>query len=209
MDRKNHWDNIYKDKPASDVSWYQSRLEKSLALIRTTGVDRNAEIIDVGGGTSTLADDLLSAGFQHVTVLDVSLAAIQSAQTRLGARAKEITWLEADITQATLPEHRYDVWHDRAVFHFLTNPQDRRRYVDAVNHALKPGGHLIVATFGPQGPLQCSGLDIVRYTPEQLHDELGERYTPMQSLTEDHVTPVGKHQEFVYCYFRKQQESSD
>ena len=209
MDRKNHWDNIYKDKPASDVSWHQSHLEKSLALICATGVDRNAEIIDVGGGASTLADDLLSAGFQHVTVLDVSLAAIQSAQTRLGARAKEITWLEADITQATLPEHHYDVWHDRAVFHFLTNPQDRRRYVEAVNHALKPGGHLIVATFGPQGPLQCSGLDIVRYTPEQLHDELGERYSLTQSIAEDHVTPVGKHQEFVYCCFRKQQGSSD
>jgi SAM-dependent methyltransferase len=184
MDRKNHWDSVYASKKPNEVSWYQTRLEKSLELIHATGADKNASIT-------------------HLTVLDISAAAIQAAQARLGARAKEVTWLEADVTQARLPEQGCDVWHDRAVFHFLTDAEDRRRYVSAVDHAVKPGGHVIVATFGPRGPLQCSGLDIARYTPEQLYGEFGGNYAMQRSITENHVTPTGKHQEFIYCWCRK------
>lgn len=148
-------------------------------------------------------DDLLSSGFTNLTILDISAAAIKTAQTRLGAHAKKVTWLEADVTKIRMPENSYDVWHDRAVFHFLADAADRRRYISTVNRAVKPGGHVIVATFGPQGPLQCSGLDIARYTPQQQHGEFGGNYDLLRSITEDHVTPMGKHQEFIYCYCRK------
>ena len=203
MQNKAHWNSLYASKKSTEVSWHQTHLEKSLELIRATGVDESARIIDVGGGASTLVDDLLAAGFRHLTVLDISSAAIQNARTRLGKQADEVTWLEADITRAELPDHHYDVWHDRAVFHFLTDAADRHRYLAAINRAIKPGGHVIVATFGPHGPLRCSGLDIVRYTPEGLQREFGADYRLVQSVSEDHVTPAGKHQEFVYCYCRK------
>ena len=203
MNSKTHWEKIYAGRKTDELSWYRTHLEQSLALIQATGAGRKAQIIDVGGGSSTLVDDLLAAGFRHVTVLDISSAAIRDARTRLGKRADEITWLESDITRASLPRQYYDVWHDRAVFHFLTGAEDRRHYVETVNHAVKPGGHVIVATFGPHGPLQCSGLDIMRYTPEDLHREFGANYRLVQSITDDHVTPAGKHQEFIYCYCRR------
>jgi len=211
METKNkaHWEKIYASRKADEVSWYRTHLEQSLALIHATGAGAESQIIDVGCGASTLIDDLLAAGYQHVTVLDISSAAIEDARTRLGKRADDVTWLEADITRASLPRHHYDIWHDRAVFHFLTDAGDRQRYVEAVNHAVKPGGHVIVATFGPHGPLQCSGLGIVRYTPEELHQEFGADYRLVRSVTEDHVTPAGKHQEFVYCYCRKRQGSPE
>ena len=203
MNRKNHWENIYASKKPTELSWYQTRLEKSLELIHATGLGNTAEIIDLGGGASTLVDDLVTSGFIHVTVLDISSAAIKTAQERLGDRAKAVTWLEADVTQADLPPDHYDIWHDRAVFHFLTAADDRRRYVSAVNHAVRAGGHVIVATFGPHGPLQCSGLNIARYTPQQLFNELGRNFEFINSVTEDHMTPEGTHQEFIYCHFRK------
>jgi SAM-dependent methyltransferase len=203
MNGKAHWEKIYAGRNAGELSWYRTHLEQSLALIRATGAGAETRIIDVGGGASTLVDDLLAAGFRHVTVLDISPAAIRGARTRLGRRADDVDWREADITRVSLPRHHYDVWHDRAVFHFLTVAEDRRRYVEAVDRAVKPGGYVIVATFGPRGPLQCSGLDIVRYTPEELHHEFGADYRLVRSVTEDHVTPAGKHQEFVYCCCRK------
>lgn len=203
MDRKSHWNSVYASKKPGEVSWYQAHLEKSLELINAAGVDKSAAIIDLGGGASTLVDDLLASSFTNLTILDISAAAIKTAQARLGKRAGEVTWLEADATRIRLPENSYDVWHDRAVFHFLVDADDRRRYVSAVNRAVKPGGHIIVATFGPHGPLKCSGLDIARYSPEQLHGEFGPGYELVRSITEDHVTPAGKHQEFIYCYCRK------
>jgi ubiquinone/menaquinone biosynthesis C-methylase UbiE len=203
MDRKNHWDGVYASKKPNEVSWYQTRLDKSLELIHATGVAKNAGIIDLGGGASTLVDDLLGAGYTDLTALDISSAAIQAAQTRLGTRAKDVTWLLADVTRISLPKHAFDVWHDRAVFHFLTDAEDRRRYISAVDRAVKPGGHVIVATFGPNGPLKCSGLDIVRYTPEQLYGEFGSNYELRLSITENHLTPAGKPQEFIYCWCRK------
>lgn len=202
-EKKSHWENIYATKKPEDVSWYQASLEKSLALIASTGIGSDGQIIDVGGGASTLVDDLLAQGYRNVTVLDLSATALAAAKARLGSRAQAVTWIEADITGAVLPHHHYDIWHDRAVFHFLTRAEDRRRYVETLLHALKPGGHVIIASFGPDGPQQCSGLDIMRYGPEQMHAEFGSGFKLVHSVTEKHVTPFGKEQDFIYCYCRK------
>ncbi|HCA27286.1 MAG TPA: SAM-dependent methyltransferase [Betaproteobacteria bacterium] len=197
---KLHWENVYTTKPITEVSWYRTHLEQSLALIEQTGAGPEARIIDVGGGASTLVDDLLAADYRHLTILDISAKALAEAKTRLGKAAARVAWLEADITQAALPAHHYDIWHDRAVFHFLTQPEERRRYVAAVQHAVKPGGHIIMACFGPAGPRQCSGLDIVRYHPEQLHGEFGGGFRLVKNISETHLTPAGKEQQFIYCY---------
>ncbi|HEX9628135.1 MAG TPA: class I SAM-dependent methyltransferase [Acidiferrobacterales bacterium] len=202
MDPKSHWQKIYTRKPATDVSWYRAHLDNSLTLIRATGVNGDEAIIDVGCGASTLVDDLLDAGYRNLSVLDVSSSALACARERLGGRAARVDWREADIARATLPRHRYSVWHDRAVFHFLTREEDRARYVGTVRHAVKPGGHVIVATFGPDGPVRCSGLDIVRYDPDSLHSEFGPSFELVEHLVETHVTPVGNSQQFVYCYCR-------
>lgn len=202
MDPKSHWQNVYTRRAATELSWFRTHLDNSLALIRGTGVQADDAIIDVGGGASTLADDLLDAGYLNLAVLDVSSAALACARARLGTRAGRVVWLEADILDATLPANHYAVWHDRAVFHFLTGARDRARYVDTVRRAVRPGGHVIVATFGPDGPLQCSGLDIVRYDPDSLHSEFGSGFERVGQLTETHVTPAGSAQQFVYCYCR-------
>jgi SAM-dependent methyltransferase len=202
MEVKSHWENIYQTKASTQVSWYQEHAHLSLRLIADTGVDRADPIIDVGGGTSTLVDDLLADGYQHLSVLDVSAGALQAAQQRLGARASTVTWIEADITQAQLPGQFYAVWHDRAVFHFLTQSRDRQRYIQVVRHAVKPGGHVIVATFALDGPSQCSGLNVARYSPDSLHHEFGEDFQLLTSTRETHVTPFGTEQKFIYCYCR-------
>jgi SAM-dependent methyltransferase len=200
IDRQQHWETVYRSKASDEVSWFQPHAASSLRLIHDTGIGLDARIIDVGGGASVLVDDLLDAGYRHLTVLDLSESALAEARKRLGARASQVGWLAADITQASLPANAYDVWHDRAVFHFLTDPADRARYVQQVLHAVKPGGHVIVATFGPGGPLQCSGLDVVRYAPDTLHAEFGAPFRLLRHETEVHQTPAGREQEFVYCY---------
>ena len=199
MDRHMHWEQVYQTKAADAVSWYRPHLERSLALIRRAASDLSAAIIDIGGGASTLVDDLLAEGFHDVTVLDISAAAIKTARQRLGEQANQVTWLTADITETNLPRHRYDVWHDRAVFHFLTEPQQRATYVQQVARSVKPGGYVIVATFGPEGPLKCSGLDVMRYDADALHDEFGAGFQLVESATELHATPFGTTQQFVYC----------
>jgi len=200
---KAHWENVYQSKPVTQVSWFQEHAERSLQFIRNTGIAQDAHIMDVGGGASTLVDDLLCDGYSKLTVLDISVAALLVARKRLGPDADKVHWLEADITQAEFPEASVDVWHDRAVFHFLTNPQDRRRYVSNVLRAVKPGGHVIIATFAEDGPLRCSGLDIVRYRPDSLHDEFGEAFKLVASDQEVHHTPGGADQKFIYCYCRR------
>jgi 2-polyprenyl-3-methyl-5-hydroxy-6-metoxy-1,4-benzoquinol methylase len=177
-------------------------LEISLALIKRATNDRTAFIIDVGGGESTLVDDLIEEGFQNITVLDVSQAAIDVNRTRLGETASGVRWLVADITQVELEANAYDVWHDRAVFHFLTANEQRAAYVRQVDRTVKPGGHVIVSTFGPEGPTKCSGLDVVRYDATSLHEEFGGRFRLVESLKEMHQTPFGTTQQFVYCYCR-------
>jgi 2-polyprenyl-3-methyl-5-hydroxy-6-metoxy-1,4-benzoquinol methylase len=203
MNAKIHWQHIYETKVPTQVSWYQEHAQFSLQFIQKTGIQRTGHIIDVGGGASTLVDDLVTAGFEHITVLDISATALQLARERLGARAVDVNWIEADITRADLPHQAYDVWHDRAVFHFLTQPSDRQRYINTVRHAVRTGGHVILATFAPDGPDRCSGLDVVRYSPESLHGEFGESFELVESSRETHRTPFGTEQKFVYCYCRK------
>jgi ubiquinone/menaquinone biosynthesis C-methylase UbiE len=203
MQSKSHWENIYETKDATQVSWFQQHPELSLRFIEETRVDKAGQIIDVGGGASTLVDDLLANEYENVTVLDISLAALQVARQRLGSFASRVTWLEADVTQVKLPYRFYDVWHDRAVFHFLTREEDRARYVKAVQHSVKTGGHVIVATFGLEGPLRCSGLEVVRYSPDSLHDEFGNDFELVDTTNELHQTPFGTEQKFIYCYCRK------
>ena len=203
MNRKAHWENIYSTKRETEVSWFREHLENSLHLILQTGVEKNAAIIDVGGGSSTLVDDLLENGFADVSVLDISAKAIEKSKERLGKNARKVAWIEADITDVSLPENHYDVWHDRAVFHFLTSAEDRRKYVELVMRSLKIGGHIIVASFGLEGPGKCSGLDVVRYSPDTMHDEFGSEFKLVKSLSETHQTPFGSTQKFIYCYCRK------
>jgi len=200
MERREHWDAIYGKKGPTKVSWYRPHLERSLLFVDLADLPRDAEILDVGGGASTLVDDLLAMGFKHVTVLDLSESAILQSKARLGARANEVTWIVGDITQVDLPEQRFDFWHDRAVFHFLTDEAARQRYVVAVRRALKRGGHIVVATFGPSAPERCSGLPVVRYTAEGIHDQFGGQFVKVGSESETHQTPSGVEQEFVYCF---------
>jgi ubiquinone/menaquinone biosynthesis C-methylase UbiE len=203
IERKSHWESVYESKSDQEVSWFREHLDNSLNMILKTGVEKDAAIIDVGGGSSTLADDLLIEGFIDVTVLDISRAALDRSRERLGSKADQIESVEADITKSDLPEDRYDVWHDRAVFHFLTDEEDRRRYIDLVLRSLKPGAHIIVASFSPNGPQKCSGLDVVRYSPSAISETFGGNFTMLDSMTETHETPFGTSQEFVYCYCRK------
>lgn len=202
MDPKTHWEHIYTTKAPDQVSWYRPHLETSLSLIERAVTDRNTSIIDVGGGESTLVDDLLQQGFRNITVLDVSKSAIEVNRARLGDTANGVRWLTADITSAELEPNAYDVWHDRAVFHFLTAPEQRVAYVRQVIRAVKPGGHVIVSTFGPEGPQKCSGLDVVRYDAQSLHGEFGARFRLVESSKEMHHTPFGTTQQFLYCYCR-------
>lgn len=202
MTNKTHWDNTYEQRGSANVSWFRQHLDLSFDLIREAAPSRDAAIIDVGGGASTLVDDLLAMNYHDVTVLDLSPAALAVAKTRLGPAGAGITWIDGDITQVEMPAGRYDVWHDRAVFHFLTSPTDRERYVAAVRHALKPNGHVIMATFALDGPEKCSGLPVARYGASSLHAQFGEQFELLDSRHETHVTPAGKEQRFVYCFCR-------
>ncbi len=203
MQTKDHWEHVYTTKSVDDVSWFQQHADRSVRLIQATGVPLSASIIDVGGGASRLIDDLLQAGYSALTVLDISATALAAAKRRLGSRSSDVQWLKADITNESLPPHAYDLWHDRAVFHFLTSPADRHVYVEAVLRAVKPGGHVIISTFAEDGPNECSGLPVMRYTAVQLHGEFGTAFSLVRHEKEAHRTPAGKVQHFVYCCCRK------
>jgi ubiquinone/menaquinone biosynthesis C-methylase UbiE len=203
MESKTHWEEVYETKDSTKVSWFQENPDLSLQLIDDTCVGSLAQVIDVGGGASTLVDNLLDRNYQNITVLDISASALQVAQERIGSQANLVTWLDADITQIQLPYQFYDVWHDRAVFHFLTRASDRQKYVEAVMHSVKAGGHVIVATFDIDGPSRCSGLEIVRYNSDSLHNEFGDKFNLVHSTSESHETPFGTEQKFIYCYCRK------
>jgi SAM-dependent methyltransferase len=202
MDASQHWEGVYRTRQPDEVSWYRPHLDVSLELIERVAPDRGARILDVGGGESTLVDDLLARGYRDVTVLDLSATALAVAQARLGRSASIPHWQVGDVRDAALPAGGFDVWHDRAVFHFLTRPEDRATYVRQVARAVHAGGHVIVATFGPDGPLQCSGLEVMRYDPQGLHDEFGRRFRLLEHRIEQHRTPAGSTQQFVYCYCR-------
>lgn len=203
MDSKQHWEQVYATKSSDSVSWFQEHADQSLRLIHSTGLGKDAAIIDVGGGASTLVDDLAAEGFSDLSVFDLSGAALAVARQRLGKRADAVQWIEGDITCAELPVHRFDIWHDRAVFHFLTDPAERQAYVERVMLSVRPGGHVIVATFAEDGPEKCSGLPVMRYQPESLHAEFGDAFLLVAHEKEVHHTPFGTDQKFVYCYCRK------
>lgn len=202
MNRQEHWNSVYRTKSVTEVSWYAAHLEDSLRMIRDAG-NESARVIDIGGGASTLVDDLLALGYRDITVLDVSEAALDVVRTRLGARAREVRWAAADVTVADLPPGAFDVWHDRAVFHFLTAEADRRAYVAKLESSLAPTGHVVIGTFALDGPSKCSGLDVVRYDTAGLARELGPGFTLVESVSRTHVTPGGKEQHFVICHFRR------
>jgi 2-polyprenyl-3-methyl-5-hydroxy-6-metoxy-1,4-benzoquinol methylase len=202
VDVKTHWDKVYATKAPESVSWYRAHLETSLALIERAAVARSSSIIDIGGGESTLVDDLLLRGYKNLTALDVSQTAIEVTKKRLGSAAGQVRWLVGDIVEIELEPHAYDLWHDRAVFHFLTKRERRLAYVRQVTRAVKRGGHVIVSTFGPEGPTKCSGLEVMRYDTESLHDEFGGCFRLVESFEELHQTPFGTTQQFLYCYCR-------
>ena len=204
VDAKTHWDRVYTTKAPDAVSWYRAHLETSLALIERAAADKSSRIIDVGGGESTLVDDLLVRGYRSLTVLDVSQVAVDVAKKRLRDAASQVHWIVADVTEASLDHGGYGVWHDRAVFHFLTERKQREAYVRQVAHAVCPGGHVIVSTFGPEGPTKCSGLNVVRYDADSLCAELGPRFHLVHSSKHLHETPTGTKQEFLYCTVRKE-----
>lgn len=200
MESKAHWEEVYHSHPAEEVSWFQKRSEISLRLIKTVCRSKDDFVIDIGSGASTLIDDLIEDGYQNVTVLDISSAALSVARRRLGVvRSKNVNWIEADITSVSLPKSHYDVWHDRAVFHFLTDAKDRVSYVEKVRTSVKPGGFVIVSTFDADGPSRCSGLEVTRYTPDKLHSVFGSPFELLEHSQETHLTPFGTEQKFIYC----------
>ena len=203
MDRKQHWEQMYTTKVSDSVSWFQEHADQSLRLIHHTGLGKEAAIIDVGGGASKLVDDLVAEGYADLTVLDLSSSALAVTKQRLGKHADAIHWIEGDITCTEFPINRFDIWHDRAVFHFLTAAADRHAYVERVMRAVRPGGHVIIATFCEDGPEKCSGLPVMRYRPETLHTEFGAAFQLIEHEKEAHLTPSGTVQQFVYCYCRK------
>ena len=202
--RKRHWEDVYESKSAGEVSWYQATPERSLALVKKTGMSREAPIIDVGGGASTLVDHLLDAGYTDLTVLDLAAAAFEQARARLGARAQSVDWLVADVMRFE-PPRRYRLWHDRAVLHFLTEAADRERYINVLQQALEPGGHVVIAAFGSDGPKRCSGLDVRRYNVDLLKELLGPEFALQSHELENHQTPTGAVQQFLYsCWTRRE-----
>ena len=203
MERRTHWEGVYRSKAADAVSWYRPHLEVSLALIEGVAKSKRAAILDIGGGASTLVDDLLAAGFEDVSVLDVAEPALEVARLRLIDAARKVRWMTADFLDATLEAEGYDICHDRAVFHFLNDPADRERYFDQVDRILRPEGTLIVATFALEGPERCSGLPVSRYDEAAMIQAAGERFTIAASQRESHRTPWGSVQEMMYFVLRK------
>ncbi len=203
MPSQAHWDTVYSSKSIEAVSWFQKESAVSLSLMMRAGCTPSWHVLDVGGGASTLVDQCLDRGVRQMSVLDISAVALDVARGRLGARADSVQWLVGDITQLALPEASYDMWHDRAVFHFLTEPAQQQAYVTQAQRAIKPGGHLLIATFAIDGPVQCSDLPVVRYEPEQLVQTMGPDFALKATERENHVTPMGREQRFVYALFER------
>jgi len=201
-DRVSHWEAVYASRRTQEVSWYQIRPETSLRLMAQLGIQSDDPVIDVGGGASTLVDHLLDRGYSRVTVLDIAASALAAVQERLGPGAARVIWLTGDITRLTLPGP-YRLWHDRAVFHFLTEAADRQAYLAALYAAVPIGGFVILATFADDGPERCSNLPVCRYSPEQLAAEVGPGFTMIAATRETHYTPAQKEQKFSYAGFRR------
>jgi SAM-dependent methyltransferase len=199
---KEHWEAVYRTKGETDVSWFQEDPRLSLELITSVPPARGGRIIDVGGGASVLVDRLLDLPFKEITVLDISDTALGKARARLGERAKRVRWVVADVTEAA-DLGTFDVWHDRAVFHFLTDAADRVKYIELARQTVPEGGHLIIASFADDGPQRCSDLDVCRYNAETMRAELGEGFSFVRGARETHTTPRGSSQAFFYGVFKR------
>jgi SAM-dependent methyltransferase len=202
-DRKAHWGMVYERNALHSVSWYREHLDTSLRMLAESGVPLDAAIMDVGGGHSTLVDDLLQQGYSNLTVLDLADAALFAARRRLGPSSARVTWIAGDVLWIPFEKGRLAVWHDRAVFHFLTHAEERAAYLRQMLHALQPGGHAILATFGPEGPTRCSGLDTCRYDATSLSETFGPDFVLRDSVIEIHKTPAGNQQQFLYCRLQR------
>lgn len=207
MEVKDHWEQVYSTRMAEKLGWYRPRLDLSLAWIDEIGLDVADPIIDVGGGTSTLIDNLIDEGFESVTVLDISENALKSSRKRLGRQSRDIMWLDADVTSHRLPKNQFMLWHDRAMFHFLTAEEDRLAYRANLLRALRPGGHAIIGTFAPEAPPRCSGLPIKRYDPDHLRAELGNELVCIKEEKMLHITPGGIEQWYQFSLFSRSEPS--
>lgn len=205
-DAAGHWQGVYAQREPARLSWFEPAPETSLAWIARANLSADAAILDAGGGASKLAGELVRRGYTDVTVADISASAIERAKAELGDVGERIAWLQADLRGHDF-DRRYDLWHDRALFHFMVDEADRDGYLAALRSALRPGGHLILATFGPEGPTECSGLPVQRYSAEQLSALLADDFQPLGSEFVDHHTPSGAKQQFVYSHFRRKVES--
>ncbi len=203
MSKEDHWYKVYTSNPPEKQGWYEPHLQTSLTWIKGLSLAADAPIIDAGGGASTLVDDLLDAGYRAITVLDLSATALSAAKERLGRRAEMVTWLQGDVTSVNLPTGYYELWHDRAMFHFLTGIEQRQKYRDALLDALKPAGHLIIGTFAPEAPARCSGLPVQRYSPEELESTMGPEFELQRHHKELHRTPGGVEQMYLFAHFRR------
>lgn len=203
VDNQPHWDDVYQTKSATSVSWHQQHARQSLAFIFSTDAPKKASIIDVGSGASTLIDDLIAEGFTNITALDIAESGLAVTRQRLGDRADLVQWLVTDIANALLPSEHFDIWHDRAVFHFLVDAKQRQKYLENMQQSVKAGGHIIMATFAEDGPEKCSGLSVMRYSAESLTKILGPAFELLETRKESHQTPAGNSQSFIYCRFRK------
>lgn len=202
-DRRAHWRNVYQTRSVDSVSWYRPHLEVSLQLLTAAGISANSRLIDVGGGASTLVDDLLERGLCDVSVLDVSDEALAVARRRLGDRARRVKWYAGDVLELALPPDGFDFWHDRAVLHFLTDPADAAHYAQIASNALTAGGHAVIAGFAPDGPEQCSGLRVARRSAEDIAAIFAPTFTLVRQRTERHRTPGGSEQSFAYALLRR------
>jgi SAM-dependent methyltransferase len=201
---RRHWDEVYSSKAPDEVSWYQAEPTLSLEMIERAGLPADAPILDVGGGTARLVAGLLDAGYRDLTVADLSSAALERARAELGPRAAaRVQWLQLDIRTERL-ERRYALWHDRAVFHFMVDEAERGGYLENLREGLRPGGHLVLATFGPEGPTTCSGLPVRRYGAEGLQRALGWGFRLVSSQIENHTTPAGTVQQFLFAHFLRE-----
>ncbi len=201
-DRETHWENVYSSKGEAEVSWFQETPAPSLELLGLTGAQSSSAIIDIGGGASRFVDSLLAQGFESVTVLDLSAAALASARARLGSKGNRVKWIVADATEWQ-PSEIYDVWHDRATFHFLTGEKEQNAYIQRLKHALRVGGHVIIGTFALDGPEKCSGLPVARHSAESLAALLGTDFALVDSRRHEHSTPWGAVQKFQFSTFQR------